>query len=741
MSESPERYQPSGDPVGPYQPARDTTIDAPVLLYRIAEAAGDPLIAARLRVLRGRRHDGALTLLDAVVEGSDLVIVYDAPSALTPLSPPLHYREVLNRVATPIEAVAAWHRDGLAVGALSPASLLSDSHGEWHLVPPVRDTADDDLREVGILLHQLLSNRPPEQGETLNGNVAALSDGRPVPHNLERLIADLLTPESPSRPPGLGELGHRLRAAAGMSKSTGTVPTVEISRDFTREINREFPERPQQSSGSGLNWGWLFLAIVCGLFAALIIFLRPPAQDPPPEEPPAKEVRQDAAVTPEAPTSEEPQAPEPEPGPEEPEEPAPPVEEPDKPDPAEQAAMQAAFEAMLAARAEAEAVGAPKWAPQRWQQLLEFIRLGDSAKADDQPKAAALAWNQAAQLAKAIYESRDAALPGLIEAGNRAVAAGDQDAAITNFQTALAIDPANVEAGTGLKRARVVNQVLAALARGAELEAKGALAAARVAYTEALKLDKQAPGALEAVKRLDAAIADEAFNKLLALARAKLVENDFEKAEAAVTKALDLQPNHPDGVKLAAAIALQKRRVQARQKLATATTAEAGEEWQSAYNEYLAAAQLDPTLTDAVKGAERVKKQHELATRIANYLTKPDLLLVPETRRNATLLVESAHGTTAAKSPKLAAAADKLALVLQELSAPISVQLSSDGNTQVTILKYRKLGTFDNLTVQLPPGKYIATGFRDGYQDVRVPFTIAPGSQPPAIQVVCTVTF
>ncbi|MFT4768258.1 MAG: hypothetical protein ACI8RN_001392 [Glaciecola sp.] len=63
--------------------------------------------------------------------------------------------------------------------------------------------------------------------------------------------------------------------------------------------------------------------------------------------------------------------------------------------------------------------------------------------------------------------------------------------------------------------------------------------------------------------------------------------------------------------------------------------------------------------------------------------------------------------------------------------------MSSDGLTEVTVYKVRRLGLFDTQQLNLRPGQYTAVGSRRGYRDTRIVFTVSP-TQTAAVYVACT---
>ena len=69
----------------------------------------------------------------------------------------------------------------------------------------------------------------------------------------------------------------------------------------------------------------------------------------------------------------------------------------------------------------------------------------------------------------------------------------------------------------------------------------------------------------------------------------------------------------------------------------------------------------------------------------------------------------------------------------------IEVVFQSDSITDVTLLKVGYMGSFENTTVALKPGRYVVVGKRDGYKDVREEFVIGyEGKEISPVLVACS---
>ena len=80
---------------------------------------------------------------------------------------------------------------------------------------------------------------------------------------------------------------------------------------------------------------------------------------------------------------------------------------------------------------------------------------------------------------------------------------------------------------------------------------------------------------------------------------------------------------------------------------------------------------------------------------------------------------------------------NELQLLLENSQVPIDVQLVSDNLTEVTLLRVSNLGIFQQTSVALKPGLYVAVGKRIGYREVREEFTVGFGQTPTAVTIQC----
>ncbi len=399
----------------------------------------------------------------------------------------------------------------------------------------------------------------------------------------------------------------------------------------------------------------------------------------------------------------------------------------------------AAEEAAARYREASEALqqkAAPEWAPQEW--AAATARAGDAAAAistRDYARAVKL-YNDAGQRLRAISEQADAAFERALAAGAAAIEARASADAVKAFNLALAIRPGDRKAQHGLARAGRLDDVLARLAEGESQEKAGALAQAHREFAEAAKVDPEFAPAKAALARVDARRAAVRFDEVMTRGLGQLERSDWSGAEQSFSAALKIRPAHAaatDG--LARAKEGGQRETLARLQR-EARLLEASERWDEALASYRRAEAIDPTIAFATEGIARARRMIALHARIDAYLARPERLYSAAVRTEASQFLASLDNE-AAIGPRLAQDRQRLETALKRASTRITVKLSSDNATEVTLYRVGRLGQFQHREIALTPGTYTLVGSRPGYKDVRVELIVSPESDSPRVFIAC----
>jgi len=389
----------------------------------------------------------------------------------------------------------------------------------------------------------------------------------------------------------------------------------------------------------------------------------------------------------------------------------------------------------LQARLEEKAV--ENWADAAFTASLDFARQGDESYRTQDFDNANTLYQQGVDGLQAILDSEETLFTTQLAEGEAALLAGDAAASTDAFTLALGVRPDSDAAQQGLQRAEVLDQVVQLLAAGRERQAAADFDGARARFQEAKTLDPANGDIDAALQQLEAAIAENAYATAMSRGYAALQANQPAAAEEAFRDAGALRPGSSE-----VETALQQARdaaTTARIKvhIDAASSFEAQENWSTALREWQSAIAVDPNLVVAQQGMQRSTNRRDLDVFFETVIREP-LRLVDETIYNQTQQLLRDLQAFEPKSPRLADQYTRVEALLSQARVPVTVQLTSDGVTEVNLLRVSALGTFTTHAQDLLPGNYVAVGLRPGYRDVRVEFTVNLGTAPAPVSVICT---
>jgi len=314
-----------------------------------------------------------------------------------------------------------------------------------------------------------------------------------------------------------------------------------------------------------------------------------------------------------------------------------------------------------------------------------------------------------------------------IAAGERALAAGQQEVARQAFEFAHRIDPGSRRAEQSLRRVRNLGGVLPLLADAQNAESAKDYGRAAQDYSQALSLDPNNTDAKAGLARAHAAFGEDSYAKAVGSGFAALGAGKLEEARVAFEKARGIRPDGPEaatGLQRVGAALSARGFAFTRQRGAAL---EAEERWSEALKEYEAALKLDPSLAFAREGKARTAERAQLGNDLQALIDEPERLAAPSVRADAVALIDRAQAI-ADSGPVLRSQIARAQILLPQFDKPVRLALVSDNATQVAIQRVGEFGSFSRREIELKPGKYTVVGTRAGYRDVRRDVTIAPGN-------------
>jgi hypothetical protein len=329
-------------------------------------------------------------------------------------------------------------------------------------------------------------------------------------------------------------------------------------------------------------------------------------------------------------------------------------------------------------------------------------------------------------------------LPDALRNGQQALEEYRPAQARAAFQRALALQADHPAAMAGLSAAARQQELLAKLAEGTQAEAAGDPLAARERYRLLLASQPDFAPARSSLARVEARLADLEFEDHLAVAAGALRAGRVDEAADAYARAAAIHPREArvlDGQQRIAEIELDRQNAL---DLATGTTLEEGERWNQAIAHYRAVLERMSSLQFAQDGLARSERRAALDQELADYLARPERLAAPAVRQAAQRAMARGESSAATGAPRLRAQLVSLQAVLDGFNQPVRVAITSDNSTRVSVMQVGELGVFQARELSLPPGKYTFIGRRDGFRDVRLELSLAPGQRATALSVQCT---
>jgi hypothetical protein len=315
---------------------------------------------------------------------------------------------------------------------------------------------------------------------------------------------------------------------------------------------------------------------------------------------------------------------------------------------------------------------------------------------------------------------------------------GDVPAAQARFSNLAEMTPADIRLIALEDRLTALPEVITALASATQAEGAGNLDAAVDAASTATRADPAHEQARARLAELQAAQRRQQFTEAMTVGYAALASQSFHKAEAQFREAATLYPGAPEPA--AALIEVEQARTQKTLMdfKDQGVRAETEERWADAANLYEQALEIDALLLFATEGRARSTPRAELDQRLAKIPDERDRLVDARILRTARDTLAEAEAI-ANPGPRLQAQIVAAQEALAYASTPVPVMIQSDGLTDITLLRVKRLGVLSSQSLSLRPGRYTAVGMRNGFRDVRVQFEVRP-DQANTVEVRCVET-
>lgn len=376
------------------------------------------------------------------------------------------------------------------------------------------------------------------------------------------------------------------------------------------------------------------------------------------------------------------------------------------------------------------------WGQEDYESALATAAIGDEYYRTQDFVLATESYGNGREALAELIESVPNVLTQLLIDAENALTASDTQTAQDKYSLALVLESDNEAAQIGLARAQVLDEVLATLDEADDLFEDGELVAARELYEQVVSLDSYNETAPQRISEIDVQIQENEFSAIMSEGYALLQANDPQQAIATFQRAAAMGINQQQAQAAIQQTETQVANAEINGLQQEITAAEASERWQDAVDAYDKVLAIDANLLFAMQGRELANQRATLNQLLVNAIEAPERLsedAVYEENLRYYFIGRDIENP----GPVLRAQLDELQVLLENSQVPIDINFVSDLFTDVTLLKIGALGKFEQTSLALKPGNYVAVGRRPGFRDVREEFTVGFGQTPDSVVVQC----
>ncbi|MEH6606612.1 MAG: hypothetical protein V7711_13565 [Pseudomonadales bacterium] len=317
----------------------------------------------------------------------------------------------------------------------------------------------------------------------------------------------------------------------------------------------------------------------------------------------------------------------------------------------------------------------------------------------------------------------------------KAIEAFDVEAAEAAVEILGLLEPDNVVLISALPRLQNLPQLESLWQQAMTLKREDDKAKASQVLQQAAQMDSAHQTIAAELANLQALMLSENFKAAMAVGYVHLEKGTLDNARASFQQALAFRP---DSQEAKDALAVADRRIQTRTIKALLAKAEASaqaEQWSQALASYQQVLAIDVTVDQALNGQRIAQSRLKLDGLLQSVIAQPLRLSSSSVFSLAEQAMIDAEKISS-KGPRIQSQIIEVRRLVAWSQKEFPVNLVSDNSTNVEVYRVASLGPVSSTTLNLRPGRYVAVGYRRGYQDVRVEFVV-DGRQTQTISVQC----
>lgn len=314
--------------------------------------------------------------------------------------------------------------------------------------------------------------------------------------------------------------------------------------------------------------------------------------------------------------------------------------------------------------------------------------------------------------------------------------AGDASIAEGKYGLVILLDSFNEVAQIGLERSRTLSEVIDLLDQTDDLVEDGSLDQARDLLDRVINLDGRNEVAPAKRDEVVAMIRESEFSSIMSAGYTALDNGDPDSAIAEFEKAASMGINQNQALAAITQTENEIANAEINVLREAINSAEIGEQWQVAVDNYDEVLTIDSNLSFAINGKDYATKRERLNSLLLAANSNPERLAEDDVYQQSLDIYYTGRAIDG-PGPVLVDQLNQLEGYLENSQIPINVQFVSDNLTDVTLLRIEHFGLFEQQKMSLKPGKYVAVGKRTGFREVRKEFVVGFNQTPSLVIVQC----
>ena len=367
------------------------------------------------------------------------------------------------------------------------------------------------------------------------------------------------------------------------------------------------------------------------------------------------------------------------------------------------------------------------WADQDYQNAQEAFETAEFLFLEGRQEESLTKYSFAAEQLNSLKKLVPEVFDENLKKGKVAIENEDYATAIDSLTIANAIERDDLAVKRLLARAENLEEVLDYTKRASLEEKKGGLKESLKFYDAASDLDPEWKKASAGIKRVQSKIKDQEYMAAMSAGMKALDTRNYSLAIKRFEEAEKIFPErggHRDGF-----LRVRQERITetVNDHILRAEKKISSLDWKGAKEEYVAALTLSPDLVQPKNKIKIINKRLELISSL-NRLVQDPMLLKSDGELSEAIRVVAELTNQREKSDETARKIQELINYISLARTKIPVLFLSDNQSNVIIERFQSLGQFQQLEINLIPGRYTVTSSRSGFRDLRKKVLVLAGS-------------